>query len=277
MTVSTSIKDMLKAGVHFGHRSSAWNPKMAPYIYGVYNKTHIIDLQKTITLYQQAMSVVYDIASRGAKILLVGTKRSARDAVIAAGKRCGMPYIAHRWYGGMLTNYKTIRQSIKRLKELEKLEEKEHFSALTKKEVICLKRELYKLQRDLGGVKDMGGLPDALFIIDTGYENIAMAEAKTLGIPVIGIVDTNTAPDGVDFIIPGNDDGTRAIQLYVNDLADVIIKAQETLASQISVDAAAAKEGTVIIQTKTSPQSASAADNRASKSSVGDKGDAAVI
>jgi len=183
MTVSTTIKDMMKAGVHFGHRSSAWNPRMAPYIYGVYNKTHIIDLQKTLPLYCEAMAVVHEIASRGGKILIVGTKRAAREVVAEAAERCGMPYITHRWYGGMLTNYKTIRQSIKRLKELEGLEEKEHFAALTKKEVINLKRELFKLQRDLGGVKNMGGLPDALFVIDTGYESIALAEAKTLLIP----------------------------------------------------------------------------------------------
>ena len=274
MTVSTSIKDMMKAGVHFGHRSSSWNPKMAPYIYGVYNQTHILDLQKTLTLYQEAMSVVHEIASRGGKILLVGTKRAAREVVAEAAERCGMPYITHRWYGGMLTNYKTIRQSIKRLKELEALEQKEHFAALTKKEVINLKREHFKLDRDLGGVKDMGGLPDALFVIDTGYESIALAEAKTLRIPVIGVVDTNTSPDGVDFIIPGNDDGTRAIKLYVNDLADVIIEAQKDLVTAEPPKSKPKKDSTTIIQTKVERAVIPATSN---DSTDVDKGDAAAV
>ena len=272
MTVKTSIADLMKAGVHFGHRSSAWNPKMAPYIYGVYNGTHIIDLQKTIDLYREALLVVEEIAKRGGKILFVATKRAAREVVASEAERCGMPYIAHRWYGGMLTNYKTIRQSIKRLKELQSMEEKENFSALTKKEVICLKRELFKLDRDLGGVKDMGGLPDALFVVDVGYEDIAIAEAKTLSIPVIGIVDTNAAPDNVDFVIPGNDDGTRAIKLYMKDIADTIIQAQQNAQATISPPPAAPE--TVVTTTTTAPPLAKAKEEGAS---AADKGGAAAV
>jgi small subunit ribosomal protein S2 len=226
MTLSISMRDMLKAGVHFGHQTCHWNPKMRDYIFGARNKIHIINLEKTVPLLEDALNFLGSIASKKGKILFVGTKPAARDTIKDEAQRCHMPYVNHRWLGGMLTNYKTIRQSIRRLKELEALFEKNVFGRLTKKEILNLTRDKAKLERSLGGIKNMGGLPDALFVIDVGHENIAIAEANRLGIPVIGIVDTNNSPDNINYVIPGNDDSLRSIQLYVKTVADCILEAR---------------------------------------------------
>ncbi|MFI3256418.1 MAG: 30S ribosomal protein S2 [Psittacicella sp.] len=217
-----TMKEMLQAGVHFGHRTRYWNPKMKPFIFGKRNGIHIINLEKTLPLFNDAMEVLKDIASKKGKILFVGTKRSASKATKAAAENSNQFYINHRWLGGMLTNWKTVRQSIKRLKELEAQSTDGTFEKLTKKEVLMRTREMTKLEMALGGIKNMGGLPDALFVIAADYEHIAIKEANNLGIPVFAVVDTNTNPDGVDYIIPGNDDATRAISLYLNAAADVI-------------------------------------------------------
>jgi len=223
MTVSVTIQDMLKAGVHFGHQTRYWNPKMAPYIYGSRNKVHIINLEQTLTLFQDALNFLTGIAANKGKVLFVGTKYAAQEIIEKEAERCRMPYVNHRWLGGMLTNYKTIRQSIKRLKDLEAMFEKNSFGRLTKKEILGLTREKAKLLNSLGGIKNMGGLPDALFVIDVGHEDIAIREATRLGIPVVGIVDTNNNPDGINYVIPGNDDSSRAIRLYVTTIAQAIL------------------------------------------------------
>lgn len=221
-----SMRDMLQAGVHFGHRTRFWDPKMAQYIFGARNKIHIINLEKTVPLFEDAINYASRLASNKCKILFVGTKRAAQDIVQEQAQRCGMPYVDHRWLGGMLTNYKTVRQSINRLKELERMEESGEFERMIKKEALMLTRELNKLRCSLNGIKDMNGLPDALFIVDVGYEKIAVQEARRLNIPVIGVVDTNNNPDGIDYVIPGNDDSMRAIEIYVKTLADAIIEAK---------------------------------------------------
>lgn len=219
-----NMRDMLKAGVHFGHQTCFWNPKMREYIYGSRNKIHIVNLEKTLPLLTDALNYMGSVAARKGKILFVGTKPAAREIIKEEAQRCRMPYVNHRWLGGMLTNYKTIRQSIRRLKELEAMFEKNSFGRLTKKEILQLTRETEKLDRSLGGIKNMGSLPDVLFVIDVGHENIAVAEAKRLGIPVVGIVDTNNSPDGVAYVIPGNDDSIRSIQLYVKAAADAVLE-----------------------------------------------------
>lgn len=247
-----TLREMLEAGVHFGHRTRYWNPKMAPYIYGARDKVHIVNLEKTLPLFQDALNYVGSLAAKRGKILFVGTKRAARDVVKEQAIRCGMPYVNHRWLGGMLTNYRTVRQSIKRLKELEAMEQNPLFKGLTKKEALNLKREMVKLERSMGGIKDMGGIPDALFVIDVGYEDIAVSEARKLGIPVIGIVDTNYSPDGIDYVIPGNDDAIRAISLYVSYVADAILE------GRASAQAAGAKEAKEKAGTSTTAESASA-------------------
>lgn len=224
MTVSVTMRELLKAGVHFGHQTCYWNPKMGSYIYGVHNKIHIINLEKTLPLLKDAMNFVGNIASKKGKVLFVSTKQAAQGILKDEAIRCNMPYVNYRWLGGMLTNYKTIRQSIRRLKELESMFEKNNFGRLTKKEILNLTREKNKLENSLGGIKNMGGLPDALFVIDVGHEKIAVREANRLGIPVIGIVDTNNSPDGISYVIPGNDDSTRAIKLYIQCLADTILE-----------------------------------------------------
>ena len=221
---TVSMRQMLEAGVHFGHQTRYWNPKMAPYIFGERSKIHIVNLEKTLPLYTEAMNFIGKLAVRGGKILFVGTKRAAREATAAAASRGGMPYVNHRWLGGMLTNFKTVRQSIKRLKDLEAMSQDGTFERLAKKEVILLRHEMDKLERSLGGIKNMNGLPDALFVIDVGHEKIAVQEANKLNIPVVGVVDTNNSPDGVDYVIPGNDDAIRAIQLYVNGAADAVLE-----------------------------------------------------
>ena len=225
-----NMRDMLKAGVHFGHQTRYWNPKMGKYIFGARNKIHIINLEKTLPMFNEALTFVERLAQGKNKILFVDTKRSAGKIVAEQAARCGSPYVDHRWLGGMLTNYKTIRASIKRLRELETQAEDGTFTKLTKKEALMRSRDLEKLDRSLGGIKDMGGLPDALFVIDVDHERIAITEANKLGIPVIGVVDTNSSPEGVDYIIPGNDDAIRAIELYMASMADAVIRGRNNVA-----------------------------------------------
>ncbi len=219
---NVSMRQMLEAGVHFGHQARFWNPKMAPYIFGERSKIHIINLEKTLPLYGDALNFIGKMVSNKGTVLFVGTKRSARDTIMKEAERCKMPYVNHRWLGGMLTNFKTVRQSIKRLKDLEAMEEDGTFEKINKKEALMRTREKDKLNRSLGGIKNMNHLPDALFIVDVGHEKIAIAEAVKLGIPVVGVVDTNNSPDQVDYVIPGNDDSIRAIQLYVQGIADSV-------------------------------------------------------
>ncbi len=221
---TVSMRQMLEAGVHFGHQTRYWNPKMAPYIFGARSKIHIVNLERTLPLYLEATNFIGKLTSKGGKVLFVGTKRAARAAIAEAAIRCTMPYVDHRWLGGMLTNFKTVRQSIKRLKDLETMSQDGTFERLAKKEVILLRREMEKLERSLGGIKDMPSLPDAMFIVDVGYEKIAIQEARKLGIPVIGVVDTNNSPEGVDYVIPGNDDAIRAITLYLEGAATAILE-----------------------------------------------------
>jgi small subunit ribosomal protein S2 len=221
---SVSMRQMLEAGVHFGHQTRFWNPKMAPFIFGERNKIHIINLEKSLPLYNQAADFIKGVVGDGGKVLFVGTKRSARDAVQSEAARCGMPYVNQRWLGGMLTNFKTIRQSIKRLQEIEELRDSGALDRRSKKEAQNMRRELDKLLRSLGGIKDMTGLPDALFVVDVGHEQIAIHEARKLGIPVVAIVDTNCSPEGVDYMIPGNDDAMKAILLYAAGIADAVIE-----------------------------------------------------
>ncbi len=224
---NVTMRQMLESGVHFGHQARFWNPKMAPFIYGKRNKIHIINLEKTLPMFNDALNFLGSVAANKGKILFVGTKQSAQDVVAEQARRCGMPYVAHRWLGGMLTNYKTIRQSIKRLKELDEMFANNAFVGLTKREILDLTREQEKLERSIGGIKNMGGLPDALFIIDVGYEDIAVLEARKLSIPIVGVVDTNTDPENADYIIPGNDDAIRAISLYASAVADAILDARQ--------------------------------------------------
>lgn len=219
-----TMRDMLKAGAHFGHQTRYWNPKMGKYIFGARNKIHIINLEKTMPMFHEALSFVEKLASGKNKLLFVGTKRAASKIIAEEATRAGMPYVDHRWLGGMLTNYKTIRQSIRRLRELETQSQDGTFDKLTKKEALMRTREMEKLELSIGGIKDMGGLPDALFVIDVDHERIAINEANKLGIPVIGVVDTNSNPDGIDHVIPGNDDALRAIQIYVKSIADACLE-----------------------------------------------------
>lgn len=227
--MSVNMQDMLKAGIHFGHQTRYWNPKMATFIYGSRNKIHIINLGKTLPLFQDALNFLGGVAAKKGKILFVGTKYAAQEIIRQEAERCKMPYVDRRWLGGMLTNYKTIRQSIKRLKELEAMFESGKFGRLTKKEILGLEREKDKLLISLGGIKNMGGIPDALFVIDVGHEKISVSEAARLGIPVVGVVDSNNDPDGITYVIPGNDDSTRAIRFYAASVADAIIEARASI------------------------------------------------
>ena len=220
-----SMRDMLQAGVHFGHQTRFWNPKMKPFIFGARNGVHIINLEKTVPMFDDALNFVGNIAAKKGKILF-GTKRAASEAVKEAAASCDQFYVNHRWLSGMLTNWKTVRQSIKRLKELETQAQDGTFEKLTKKEALMRTREMDKLEKSLGGIKDMGGLPDVLFVVDADHEHIAIKEANNLGIPVVSIVDTNSNPDGVDYVIPGNDDAIRAVQLYLNAAADTVLEAR---------------------------------------------------
>ena len=220
--MSVTMRQMLEAGVHFGHQTRYWNPKMAEYIFGDRNKIHIVNLEKTLPLFEEAMKYTRTLAANKGRILFVGTKRQARDIIKEEAVRAGCAYVNHRWLGGMLTNWKTVRQSIKRLKDLEIQSQDGTFEKLTKKEALMRTRELAKLENSLGGIKDMGGLPDALFVVDADHEHIAIKEANNLGIPVFAIVDTNSDPDGVDFVIPGNDDAIRAVNLYLSAVAATV-------------------------------------------------------
>lgn len=217
-----SMRQLLEAGVHFGHRTRYWNPKMAQYIFGHRNKIHIINLEETLPLIKEAHNYASRLAASGGKILFVGTKRAARDTIAAEAQRCKMPYVNQRWLGGMLTNFKTVKQSVKRLTDIEQMMEDGSINRLTKKEQLNVSRELEKLNKSLGGIKDMHSLPDALFVIDVNYEKIAIAEANKLGIPVIAVVDTNCSPDGIDVVIPGNDDAIRSIRVYCQVMADAV-------------------------------------------------------
>jgi small subunit ribosomal protein S2 len=229
-----SMRQMLESGVHFGHQTRYWNPKMGAFIFGHRNKIHIINLEKTVPLFHDAMNFVSTLAANGGRVLFVGTKRAARDAIREEALRCGMPFVNHRWLGGMLTNFKTIRQSIKRLKELEAMFETGTIERFNKKEALDLDREREKLERSLGGIKNMEGLPDALFVIDVGHEKNAVTEANKLGIPVVGVVDTNNDPSQVDYVIPGNDDAIRAVRLYIAGAADAVLDGRNTAAGMLS-------------------------------------------
>jgi small subunit ribosomal protein S2 len=226
---SMSMRQMLEAGVHFGHQTRFWNPKMAPYIFGERNRIHIINLEKSLPLYLEAAGFVKNLVADGGRVLFVGTKRSAREAVAREATRCGMPYVSHRWLGGMLTNFKTIRQSIRRLAEIDEMAANGLLDQRSKREAMMMRREREKLDRSLGGIREMDGLPDVLFVVDVGHEKIAIHEAQKLGIPVVAIVDTNCSPDGISYVIPGNDDAMRAIELYAGGIADAVIEGRATL------------------------------------------------
>ena len=222
--MSVTMRQMLEAGVHFGHQTRYWNPKMAEYIFGQRNKIHIVNLEKTMVKYNDAMKYIRQLAANRGTILMVGTKRQARDIVAEEAQRAGVPYVDHRWLGGMLTNFKTVKQSIKRLKDLETMSTDGTFERMTKREALSLRRELAKLSQAMGGIKDMNALPDAMFVIDVGFHKIAITEAKKLGIPIVAVVDTNHSPDGIAHVIPGNDDSSRAIRLYARGVADAVLE-----------------------------------------------------
>ena len=231
-----SMRDMLAAGVHFGHQTRFWNPKMAPFIFGARNKIHIINLERTVPAFNEALAYLKMLSARRHKVLFVGTKRSAAKVIREQATRVDMPFVDQRWLGGMLTNYKTIRQSIRRLQELEAQSADGTFERLTKKEALTKRRLMEKLERSLGGIKNMGGLPDALFVVDVQHEHIAVSEANKLGIPVVGIVDTNSDPVGVDYVIPGNDDAIRAVRLYVTAVADAIAEGHAQAGGEVRID-----------------------------------------
>ena len=230
------MRQMLEAGVHFGHQTRFWNPKMAPFIFGHRNKIHIVNLEKTLVMYQEAMKFVKKLSSNKGTILFVGTKRQAREIIKEEALRCGAPYVDHRWLGGMLTNFKTVKQSIKRLKEMEAMLADGSIEKLPKKEALGIQRELVKFERSLGGIKELTGVPDALFIIDVGYQKGAVVEANKLGIPIIGVVDTNHSPEGITHVIPGNDDSSRAIRLYARGVADAILEGRNMSLQEIVAD-----------------------------------------
>jgi small subunit ribosomal protein S2 len=217
------MRDMLEAGVHFGHQTRFWNPKMSPFIFGHRNKIHIINLEKSLPMFQDAIKFVKQLSANRGTVLMIGTKRQSREIVAAEAQRAGVPYVDQRWLGGMLTNFKTVKTSIKRLKDM-KIQQEAGLDALSKKEQLMFKREMEKLEKDIGGIQDMAVLPDAIFVIDVGYHKIAIAEAKKLGIPLIGVVDSNHSPEGIDYIIPGNDDSSKAVTLYARGIADAIIE-----------------------------------------------------
>jgi len=246
--MSVTMRQMLEAGVHFGHQTRYWNPKMSPFIFGARNKIHIINLEKSLPMYQEALKFVRTLTANKGQILFVGTKRQARDIVREEAQRAGAPYVDYRWLGGMLTNFKTVKQSIKRLKEMDQMVADGSFEKLTKKEGLTFTREKEKLDRSLGGIKDMGGVPDALFIIDVGFHKIAVTEAKKLGVPIVGVVDTNNSLDGVDYIIPGNDDSTRAIRLYARGIADAILEGRSQVITEMVAPAAEGSEEFVEVE-----------------------------
>jgi small subunit ribosomal protein S2 len=244
--MSVTMRQMLEAGVHFGHQTRFWNPKMAPFIFGHRNKIHIINLEKSLPMFQEATKFVRQLSAKRGTILMVGTKRQARDTVAAEAQRAGVPYVDQRWLGGMLTNFKTVKTSIKRLKEMKVLQEA-GLDAMSKKEQLMFARELAKLEKDIGGIQDMATLPDAIFVIDVGFHKIAVAEAKKLGIPLIAVVDTNHSPEGIDYIIPGNDDSSKAVVLYAREIADAIIEGRSNVADDV-VKAVAAESGDEFVE-----------------------------
>jgi len=231
--MSVTMRQMLEAGVHFGHQTRYWNPKMAPYIFGSRNKIHIINLEKSLPMYMDALKFVRQLTANKGTILFVGTKRQAREIVKEEAQRAGAPYVDYRWLGGMLTNFKTVKASIKRLKDMDQMAADGSLERLSKKEQLQFNREREKLERSLGGIKDMGGIPDALFVIDVGFHKIAVTEARTLGIPIVGVVDSNNSLDGIDYVIPGNDDSTRAIRLYARGVADAILEGRSQVISEM--------------------------------------------
>ena len=228
-----SMREMLEAGVHFGHQTRFWNPKMAPYIYGHRNKIHIINLEKTLPAFENALKFVRQLSAKRGTILMVGTKRQAREVVAAEAQRCGMPFVDQRWLGGMLTNFKTVKGSLKKLKDMQAQKDSGTL-AVIKKEALMFERELVKLEKDIGGIQDMAALPDALFVIDVGYHKIAIAEANKLGIPVIGVVDTNHSPLGIDYVIPGNDDSAKAVALYAKAVADAVLEGKANATAEVA-------------------------------------------
>jgi small subunit ribosomal protein S2 len=230
--MTVSMREMLEAGVHFGHQTRFWNPKMAPYIYGHRNKIHIINLEKTQPLFEDAMKFIRQLASKRGTILMIGTKRQAREVIALEAQRCGMPYVDQRWLGGMMTNFKTVKGSLKKLKDMQVTKEA-GTEQMIKKEGLMFERELIKLEKDIGGIQDMAALPDAMFIIDVGYHKIAVLEAKKLGIPVIGIVDTNHSPIGIDYVIPGNDDSAKAVALYAKAVADAVLEGKANATNDV--------------------------------------------
>ncbi len=231
--MSVTMRQMLEAGVHFGHQTRYWNPKMADFIFGHRNKIHIVNLEKTMAMYQEAMKYIRQLAANRGTVLFVGTKRQARDIIAEEAQRAGMPFVDHRWLGGMLTNFKTVKASIKRLKDLEAMAQDGTLEKMSKREALTLQREMEKLNRSLGGIKDMNALPDALFVIDVGYQKIAVTEANKLSIPIVGVVDTNHSPDGIAYVIPGNDDSSRAIRLYARGVADAILEGKSQVIQEI--------------------------------------------
>jgi len=231
--MSVTMRQMLEAGVHFGHQTRFWNPKMSPFIFGARNKIHIINLEKSLPMYQDALKYVRTLTANKGQILFVGTKRQAREIVKEEALRAGAPYVDYRWLGGMLTNFKTVKGSIKRLKDMDQMVADGSMEKLTKKEQLTMTREREKLERSLGGIKDMGGVPDALFVIDVGFHKIAVTEARKLSIPIVGVVDTNNSLDGVDYVIPGNDDSTRAIRLYARGVADAILEGRSQVITEM--------------------------------------------
>jgi small subunit ribosomal protein S2 len=231
--MAVTMRQMLEAGVHFGHQTRFWNPKMAPFIFGHRNKIHIINLEKTLPMYNDALKYVRQLSSNRGTILFVGTKRQSRDTIAAEAARAGMPYVNTRWLGGMLTNFKTLKSSIKKLKDMQVLLEAGELERMSKKEALMFEREMTKLEKSIGGVKDMGGIPDAIFVVDVGYHKIAVTEANKLGVPVIAVVDTNHSPEGIDYVIPGNDDASKAVALYVSGIADAILEGRESVVKDV--------------------------------------------
>jgi small subunit ribosomal protein S2 len=244
--MSVSMREMLEAGVHFGHQTRFWNPKMAPYIYGHRNKIHIINLEKTLPAFENALKFIRQLSSKRGTVLMVGTKRQAREVVALEAARCGMPYVDQRWLGGMLTNFKTVKGSLKKLKDMQAQKDSGTL-AVIKKEALMFERERMKLEKDIGGIQDMAALPDAIFVIDVGYHKIAVTEAKKLGIPVIAVVDTNHSPEGIDYVIPGNDDASKAVALYAAGVADAILEGRANAVNEV-VQAARGDDGDEFVE-----------------------------
>jgi small subunit ribosomal protein S2 len=245
--MSVTMRQMLEAGVHFGHQTRFWNPKMAPYIYGHRNKIHIINLEKTQPLFEDAMKFIRQLASKRGTILMIGTKRQAREVISQEAKRAGMPYVDQRWLGGMLTNFKTVKTSIKRLKDM-KAQQEAGLDSLSKKEQLTFSREIAKLEKDIGGIQDMATLPDAIFVIDVGFHKIAVAEAKKLGIPLIGVVDSNHSPEGIDSVIPGTDDSAKAVTLYVREMAEAIVEGTRNAGNDVQRAVAEGSSGDEFVE-----------------------------